>query len=187
MWKKSNPICFSNFDFASLTRGKVTLTLYEGRNLSLGSKEVGLEQMIPRSQFLSGLCFGRATTKTITSPPVSSNTHVVKIFNPPSSNSRGPPENFVRDPVHKRDLEDESMPVSNNKGPSNITNQLSSYWTANWYVPLSWRMSYELPLSTNFLSNRRKPQGKKNKTWDGDAYVSHVGDKLIMISEDGKM
>lgn len=34
---------------------------------------------------------------------------------------------------------------------------------------------------------RRKQQNKKHKTWDGDAYISHEGDKLTMISEDGKM
>lgn len=37
------------------------------------------------------------------------------------------------------------------------------------------------------IGYRRKPQGKKNKTWDGDAYISLAKDKLIMISEDGKM
>lgn len=37
------------------------------------------------------------------------------------------------------------------------------------------------------VAYRRKPQGKKNKTWDGDAYISLAKDKLIMISEDGKM
>lgn len=36
-------------------------------------------------------------------------------------------------------------------------------------------------------SRRRKPQNKKHKTWDGDAFVSHVGDKLTVISEKGKM
>jgi DNA repair and recombination protein RAD54B len=34
---------------------------------------------------------------------------------------------------------------------------------------------------------RRNPQGKKNKTWDDDAFVSHIGDKITMISEEGKM
>lgn len=33
---------------------------------------------------------------------------------------------------------------------------------------------------------RRKKQGKKHKTWDGDAYISHIGNELKMISEDGK-
>ncbi|PPQ99726.1 hypothetical protein CVT24_009709 [Panaeolus cyanescens] len=47
---------------------------------------------------------------------------------------------------------------------SDVTNQDSeTHWRANW----------------------RKPQGKKNKTWEGDVYISHVDQKLIMISEKG--
>jgi DNA repair and recombination protein RAD54B len=38
-----------------------------------------------------------------------------------------------------------------------------------------------------FKPVRRKSQTKKHKTWDGDAFVSRVGNKLIMISEEGKM
>lgn len=34
---------------------------------------------------------------------------------------------------------------------------------------------------------RRKPQQKKNKTWEGDAFVSLEGDKLCLISESGKL
>jgi len=37
------------------------------------------------------------------------------------------------------------------------------------------------------LNPRRRPQEKKNKTWDGDAYVSLMENKLLMISEEGKM
>lgn len=37
------------------------------------------------------------------------------------------------------------------------------------------------------LALRRKQQTKKNKTWDGDAYISLKGTKLVMVSEDGKV
>ncbi|VDC03609.1 unnamed protein product [Peniophora sp. CBMAI 1063] len=40
-----------------------------------------------------------------------------------------------------------------------------SYWTANW----------------------RKPQGKKHKTWDGDAFVVFKRGKITLISEQGKI
>ena len=176
---KKNPTQYayflSNLD-TSLSRGKVTLPLCEGRNLFFASKEVELERTIPRSQFLSGLCFGKAPTiTTIASPPFVSNTHSVKKFIPPSSNSRGRSETS-----HKLEVEGESIPTSDNKF-SIITNQPSTHWIVNWYIP-----RYD-EVSTNILFTRRKPQGKKNKTWDGDAYVSHTGEKLIMISEDGKM
>lgn len=35
--------------------------------------------------------------------------------------------------------------------------------------------------------DRRKPQHKKHKTWDGDAYVTRQGSALILVSEHGKM
>lgn len=34
---------------------------------------------------------------------------------------------------------------------------------------------------------RRKPQSKKHKTWDGDAYVTVQGGMLVLVSERGKM
>jgi len=34
---------------------------------------------------------------------------------------------------------------------------------------------------------RRKPQNKKHKTWDGDAYVTVQGGTLILVSERGRM
>lgn len=64
-------------------------------------------------------------------------------------------------------------------GLTDVTNH-PSHWAANWYV-VCWNSFLSLTCC------RRKPQGRKNKTWDGDAYVSLQKDKLVMISEDGKM
>ncbi|OBZ66115.1 DNA repair and recombination protein RAD54B [Grifola frondosa] len=47
--------------------------------------------------------------------------------------------------------------------PSSKANMQDSFWMANW----------------------RKPQQKKHKTWDGDAFVIHRSDKLMLISESG--
>ena len=47
-----------------------------------------------------------------------------------------------------------------------------------------------LPGRTRLLTSaqcRRKPQQKKHKTWDGDAYVSLRADKITLISEKGMM
>ncbi|KAF9047302.1 SNF2 family N-terminal domain-containing protein [Panaeolus papilionaceus] len=38
---------------------------------------------------------------------------------------------------------------------------------------------------THWIANWRKPNGKKNKTWEGDVYISHIDHKLVMISEKG--
>lgn len=40
---------------------------------------------------------------------------------------------------------------------------------------------------TLYLDSRRKPQQRKNKTWEGDAYVSLIGTNLCLISEKGKL
>jgi hypothetical protein len=42
---------------------------------------------------------------------------------------------------------------------------------------------YKLMIS----SSRRKPQHKKHKTWDGDAYVTVQEGTLILVSEKGRM
>jgi len=48
--------------------------------------------------------------------------------------------------------------------------------------------SHILYLSFKLISyTRRKPQNKKHKTWDGDAYVTVQGGTLILVSERGKM
>ena len=48
-------------------------------------------------------------------------------------------------------------------------------------------MSKNLQYIVHANFRRRRPQGKKHKTWDGDAFVSHTGDKLTVISEKGKV
>ena len=137
--KKINLMCrfLSNFDLASLSRGKVTLPLCEGRNLFFASKEVELERTIPWSQFLSGLCFGKAPAITVTSPSVLPNTHAMKKFIPPSTTSRS-----VTSP--KPVVEGESIPTSDNK-LSIVTNKLSTHWIVNWYMP-RWNEIFNLYL-----------------------------------------
>jgi hypothetical protein len=46
-----------------------------------------------------------------------------------------------------------------------------------------------LPVVTKLMSSssRRKPQHKKHKTWDGDAYATVHGGSLILVSERGTM
>jgi hypothetical protein len=41
--------------------------------------------------------------------------------------------------------------------------------------------------SISCLNIRRKPSSAKHKKWDGDAFVSHTGEKLKLVSEAGKM
>ncbi|KDR75393.1 hypothetical protein GALMADRAFT_249441 [Galerina marginata CBS 339.88] len=147
----------------STSNSKAILPLYEGKDFSVGSKEIELERAIPRVSFISGTCFGRSSNVDVSTLPVlsSSNSNSIKKFFSPSLNSDGKSKKITNDVFH---LNSESRICASLENNATMTKQ-SLHWAANW----------------------RKPQEKKNKTWDGDAYVSLVKDKLYMISEDGKI
>ena len=123
-----------------MTTEKATkaLPLYEGKNFSIGSKEIELDRRIPLEQYLSGVCFGRhinleGNDSTIT--PVS-NTRKMK-FNPPSfkvpreavtlkhTTDSVKPEAFSSNAQHNSMPSHPSLPEISNQ-PS------SSWWTVNW-------------------------------------------------------
>ncbi|KAJ6607761.1 SNF2 family N-terminal domain-containing protein [Mycena sp. CBHHK59/15] len=148
----------------------------EGRSLVVGGKDVELDIAITRADFLSGACFGSGTTYSAATASSSTNkpTALSKQFVPlkiKSTTSLPSTANGVSErkvlPLQPVDL----LSTLNNdtKSPKNAFPTIKvedSYWTANW----------------------RKPgQNKKHKTWDGDAFVSKVGDKLTMITEEGKI
>ncbi|KIM45152.1 hypothetical protein M413DRAFT_441835 [Hebeloma cylindrosporum] len=149
-------------DGKSMGVGKIMHPLYEGKSFSIASKEVELERTIPREQFLSGLCFGQKSFATDSASSTLRN-NPMKKFNCPT---------FKAHP--SSNTESHSLAGNTSRGSQNsgiqenklieVTNH-SQHWAANW----------------------RKPQEKKNKTWDGDAYVSLVKNKLLMISEEGKI
>ncbi|KAF9484481.1 hypothetical protein BDN70DRAFT_872506 [Pholiota conissans] len=139
--------------------------LSENKNLTFGSKDIELEREIPHAQFLSGTCFGRNggdVGAISTKAPTFQNK-----FNPPSfrRSEVAVAKGFsTANKASSSSTSNNTRLVPTNTGLSEITNQFC-HWAANW----------------------RKPQGKKNKTWDGDAYISLVNHKLVMISEDGKI
>ncbi|KAJ3518137.1 hypothetical protein NLJ89_g63 [Agrocybe chaxingu] len=153
-----------------IAMGKVSPPLFEGKNMSVAGKEIELERPLPPELFLSGACFAQS----LWAPSGEmGHTKTVKKFTPPS---------FTASPRQPSMRHHDSLPASsveyvapreeygsNGKQSSprrlsDVTNVLC-HWTANW----------------------RKPQDRKNKTWDGDAYVSLVKDRLVMMSEDGKV
>ncbi|KII92162.1 hypothetical protein PLICRDRAFT_50591 [Plicaturopsis crispa FD-325 SS-3] len=150
----------------------------EGLEFKLASKELEVDHAIPAQDFLSGACFGRGVPvassahapKTSILTPVrsvgmTSSAGPSKQFRPPLSNysskpkSRGIPLQPV-DLVSQTGRKEMEMEVE--EKPASAP---ESHWTANW----------------------RKHQSKKNKTWDGDAFVSHIGNKVHLISEEGKI
>ncbi|KAF9529285.1 P-loop containing nucleoside triphosphate hydrolase protein [Crepidotus variabilis] len=139
--------------------GKVTLPLLDGKSLSIGGKDLELDCAIPKGQFLSGACFGQG----------------VRGENPVTANLPAQPTRQFKTPSYAparnenklneiSDTPSSSQQLSTpDKAPFDITN-LQNHWSANW----------------------RKPQERKNKTWDGDSFVSLVNNDLVMVSEKGK-
>jgi DNA repair and recombination protein RAD54B len=113
---------FSAEDAHSMGSGKACMPMFEGKSLFFGSKEIELERLVSRSEFLSGMCFGH---------------------NLPSTASTGSiplPTNHFKQPSFKLSEGKENSDVSQAKttdrvttetGPKEITNY-SLHWTANW-------------------------------------------------------
>ncbi|KAF8557976.1 hypothetical protein OG21DRAFT_1494290 [Imleria badia] len=134
----------------------------EGGEYLFGGKEVGIDHPISRADYLSGKCFGRGS-KVASSAATPSTSTIQKQFVPLKPSNLATP---YKTPTKKVvDLQ----PVNLISGQSNTTapepRGSKSYWTANW----------------------RRPQARKHKTWDGDAFVQQIGNQLTVISEKGKI
>ncbi|RDX55621.1 hypothetical protein OH76DRAFT_1397013 [Lentinus brumalis] len=146
-----------------------TRKLAEGVEFALGSREIEVDHQLSRTDFLSGKCFGRGGGPD-TSTATNSRPSAAKQFVP----LRPKTLNGGRTTVHTTPAATEKERSGINLEPVNlVTSQKAaqkspardSYWTANW----------------------RKPQQKKHKTWDGDGFIIHNGDKLTLLSEWGLM
>lgn len=160
-----------------LTTGKVNSdALEEGSELSLGNKELQIDRAMQASEYLSGACFGRGGLADAQLPSLTNSAALSRQFTPLKPVALNPPA--VRPPAppaasasQRKVIELE--PVSLLSQPAKTSSKVHSegdndahlYWTANW----------------------RKPQNKKHKTWDDDAYVTVQGGTLILVSERGKI
>ncbi|KAN0090963.1 P-loop containing nucleoside triphosphate hydrolase protein [Tylopilus felleus] len=134
----------------------------EGGEYVFGGREVGVDHPISKADYLSGKCFGRGSKATSIAATPSRPT-IQKQFVPLKPSNLATP---YKTPTRKVvDLQ----PVNLISGQSNTTAEeprgSKSYWTANW----------------------RRPQARKHKTWDGDAFVQQIGNQLTVISETGKI
>ncbi|KAH0589308.1 hypothetical protein H2248_005070 [Termitomyces sp. 'cryptogamus'] len=149
-------------DGKTLGVGKIAWPLEQGKEFLVANKEVELDRPLTKNEYLSGQAFGSYLTAPAT-PLVALHKHRPKPFvphkvNPSLSSSSSKPPTKSPTPLQPVD------PISVNDNVPEIKAQ-DTHWIANW----------------------RKPQQKKHRTWDGDAYVSLTGGKLVMISEDGKL
>ncbi|KAF9559847.1 hypothetical protein CPC08DRAFT_742940 [Agrocybe pediades] len=160
---KSSDATLYDTDGKILGTGKVPLPLSQGKGFSFAGKDIELDREIANEAFLSGTCFSPSTCVNASGDAGSSNHVSARQYASPAlktSQFKAPSMRKPAYPTSKSAKDDNNRPI----GLAEVTN-FSLHWTANW----------------------RKPQEKKNKTWDGDAYVSLMKDKLVMISEDGKV
>ncbi|KAJ7048171.1 P-loop containing nucleoside triphosphate hydrolase protein [Mycena amicta] len=140
-----------------ISTGKRDSQPYEqGRNLTVGGKELELDRSITREEFLSGECFGNSTVSIpVASSSAISKSTASKPFVPMKPRSHPQTKAVPLQPV---DL----LSTVNNQQPKvtvNLQGGDASYWTANWC----------------------------QKTWAGDCFVSNVGGKMSMMTEEGKV
>ncbi|KAH8107828.1 P-loop containing nucleoside triphosphate hydrolase protein [Cristinia sonorae] len=139
-----------------------------GSQLVLGGKELEIDCAIKKEDYLSGKCFTRGGASS-PPPTVIRNTgastkQFVPLrpkslnngFKPPSFLQRGPP---IAGPSRAA----AEVTVIETPVTDVVKSGVSSYWTVNW----------------------RKPQGKKNKTWDGDAFLIAEKSQVQLVSEAG--
>ncbi|KAL5523808.1 hypothetical protein ACEPAG_7981 [Sanghuangporus baumii] len=140
-----------------------------GTFLQLGSKEMEVDCSISKAEFMSGRVFGKGTVslsnEETSARPI--HTSLKKKFTPlkpVSVNGRLPQPQY---PVsRKEEIALEPVELIQNIGDkTSICSAPWLHWSAHW----------------------RRPQGRKHKTWDGDSYIVLSGDKLIMVSDDGKL
>ncbi|GJE96776.1 DEAD/DEAH box helicase [Phanerochaete sordida] len=150
--------------------------IVEDVEFHLSGKDIRVDHFIKQSDYLSGTCFSGSVVSTAdagssTGPSRNSGTAARQFvpLKPKNSLSFKAPSR-VQPPSNS----DTSSPAVSSPSNQNLAasppaashakaDTKPSYWYVNW----------------------RKPQQKKHKTWDGDAYLMHRGDKLTLVTERG--
>ncbi|KAG7450934.1 uncharacterized protein BT62DRAFT_1071552 [Guyanagaster necrorhizus] len=134
-------------------------SLYEGLEIGVGGKDIGLECRTSRAEYLSGTCFGQAAA---VSAPLVTSVGPSKAFAPLKLSTLPQPKpiSMERKSVPLEQVDLLSAPC---KSPTkeNIIS-LESHWIANW----------------------RNVGNKKSS--GGDAFVSHTGKIVTLTSDTGK-
>ncbi|KAH7108135.1 P-loop containing nucleoside triphosphate hydrolase protein [Auriculariales sp. MPI-PUGE-AT-0066] len=138
-------------------------SLCEGSPLFVGGKELEIDCAVSRDDFLSGKCFGRGNMASAVLPAL-----------PPATKTYAPPRPMGGGSTKSKpfvQLESVNLVAHFNsdslrsRTPPPLQALETSYWTVTW---------------------RKVEQTKKNKTWEGDAFLSMVGTTATLIGENGK-
>ncbi|KAI0081996.1 hypothetical protein K474DRAFT_1612582 [Panus rudis PR-1116 ss-1] len=138
-----------------------------GSEFSIGGKDVYIDSCISQQDYMSGKCFGGAAPDS-SSSVLRSSSSVIRPFVPlrPKTVNGFKPPSFVANKPFMSKLSDVAHSESSQQTPEpeiHVAASPNSYWTASW----------------------RKPQQRKHKTWEGDAFVMLKKGKLTLLSEKG--
>jgi DNA repair and recombination protein RAD54B len=121
-------------DGKTMGSGTVQHPIEEGREFHISSKDIQLETEIPKSEYLSGSCFGRGVV--LDAPAASSSLTAVKQFVPLTISS--PAERPMKGiPLQPFDLLASSTSNKTNKPSTAVAapeKVAESHWMANWCV-----------------------------------------------------
>ncbi|KAI0790697.1 P-loop containing nucleoside triphosphate hydrolase protein [Abortiporus biennis] len=163
----SNGFCsVYDMDNRRITSGKSSIEFTPDTEFVLGGKDVGIDHALTKEDYLSGRCFGGLLASP--QPPIRNSGSAVKPYNPPllsrSINKFKAPSYLQPRASSSKAKETETPTEKSQSTTAHVDVKAeNTYWTANW----------------------RKPQQRKHKTWDGDAYVVHEGQTLTLVSEKG--
>ncbi|KAF8317932.1 hypothetical protein DL93DRAFT_2186416 [Clavulina sp. PMI_390] len=141
-------------------------SIREGEVLNLGGKEICVDHSITPADFISGVCFDigdfEIPPPRVRTPVVNSSmpTSIKPGFKPliPKVSMRPALTPTVPSPASRTLV---AFPADHPRKES-VEGDKTRFWTAQW----------------------RKPQTKKNKSWDGDGYLSQCGTKVVFMDED---
>jgi DNA repair and recombination protein RAD54B len=173
-----------------MSTGRVFVEVSEGAEFELGGKTLEVDRRIPRGEYVSGACFGRGPSVAGPSTPLPRAAgSLLKKFTPlvmnPNPRLPASAQSMGSPAPRGRGVELEAVSlVASDSGSATPSKSAipDSAWSVHWFVRfLQW--IYALWL----ISNRRKPQSRKHKTWDGDAFVHCSNGMFKLISESGKL
>ncbi|KAG8980418.1 helicase [Tulasnella sp. 425] len=152
-------------DSSTIGRAKISIsTLAEGEEFELGGKEIMLDRPISEQEFRSGSCFGGgAFAPSSLAPPKP----LLQASLPKPSKKLAPIFKPPKSNAKPKPLTESSAAnpiIIDDDEPPNELEMARSFWTCSW----------------------RKPQGKKNKTWDADGILAQEGMKITLLATDGQ-
>ncbi|KAJ3901407.1 SNF2 family N-terminal domain-containing protein [Lentinula edodes] len=174
----SRATLYDSTDGRQIGSGKTEMPLFNEKVINVGGKDVGLDRKITKQEYLSGICFGSNSALISQSTRDSVKQTAGKVFKPPamrkpSLNTESANESPIKLTSHPLPRVSSLQRLS----PSNESEDRSETQTTSSSGPLFWAVNWRKTQSSS----------KKQVTWEGDAFISCINQKISMLSEEGKL